>query len=216
MSGADLSFNERATWRGPGVGFWMGAAFCATLASAIAVLMLEGTGQSGTGAALRLTARVSFLFFWPAYVGSALAILFGRAFNSIARRGREFGLAFASAQFVHLALVVWLAWISAPQPLREAVMPFFAIGMVWTYLLALASLDYARNTLRPNFLRVLRLIGLEYIALTFIADFIMLPKHTLQHPVQYLPFSIMIGVGPVLRLAALTRRGFAPRSMPIA
>jgi hypothetical protein len=83
---------------------------------------------------------------------------------------------------------------------------------LWTYLLALSSLDYAR----PNFLRVLRLIGLEYIALTFIADFIVLPTHTLQHPVQYLPFSIMIGVGPVLRLAALMRRAFALRSVPIA
>jgi hypothetical protein len=54
--------------------------------------------------ALELTARWSFLLFWLAYAGNAVAILFGAQLAA----GREFGLAFASAHLVHIGLVVWL------------------------------------------------------------------------------------------------------------
>jgi hypothetical protein len=56
--------------------------------------------------ALRLTARWSFLLFWMAYTGSAMGALFGPAFEVLARRGREFGLAYAAAHLIHLGLVV--------------------------------------------------------------------------------------------------------------
>ena len=79
--------------------------------AAAIVLTVFGLGQRGTSIALRVTARWSFLFFWLAYVGRATPVLFGPRFSRLARHGRDFGLAFASAQLVHVGLVLWLYYL---------------------------------------------------------------------------------------------------------
>jgi hypothetical protein len=184
----------------------MVAAFAAALVVASGVLLLKRAGESGVGVGLRLTARVAYLFFWPAYVGGAAAALFGAPFNIVARRTRELSLAFASALLVHVGLVIWAALISPPQPLADAVMPFFAIGVLWTYLLAGTSIDSVRTRLDPHFLRVFRTIGTEYIALTFFTDFVLLANHSLKYPTLYVPFWAMLGLGPFLRLVHRLKR----------
>jgi hypothetical protein len=199
----------------PRTGLWMGAAFTATLAVALAVVMTEGTGERGVGDGLRLTARVAYLLFWPAYIGGAIATLSGGGFGVLARSAREFGLAFASAMLVHVALVIWLAWISPPEPFLDTVMPFFAIGVIWTCLLAISSIDHVSQKFDPDLLRVFRTIGMEYIALTFFTDFVILPEHPLQHPMLYAPFWAMLGLGPLLRLAATLRRGYGRNPAPL-
>ena len=186
----------------PRTGLWMVTAFAAALVVALGVLMVKGTGESGIGAGLRLTARVAYLFFWPAYIGNAAATLFGAPFTPVARCTRELSLAFASAILVHVGLVIWLALISPPQPLAEAVMPFFAIGVVWVYLLAGTSTDFVRTTFEAHFLRALRTIGVEYIALTFFTDFVILAKDPFKYPALYIPFWVLLGLGPLLRLGA--------------
>jgi hypothetical protein len=191
---------------------WMGSAFGGALALTIGTMLIEGTGLSGTTVGLRLTARFSYAFFWLSYVGGAIAILFGPAFDIVARRARELGLAFASAQLVHVGLVIWLAWISPPQPIRDAVMPFFAIGVVWTYLLAALSIDRARDVFGPQMLRVLRTIGSEYIALTFFTDFVLLPSYPPPHLILYAPFWGMLLVGSLLRLSAAMKEVHGPRA----
>jgi hypothetical protein len=190
----------------PRTGLWMVAAFAAALIVALGVLLVKGTGESGVGVGLRLTARVAYLFFWPAYVGGAAATLFGAPFKAVARRTRELSLAFASALLVHVALVIWAALISPPQPLTNAVMPFFAIGVLWAYLLAGTSVDFVQTKLDSYFLRAFRTIGVEYIALTFFTDFVILANHPLKYPLLYIPFWAMLGLGPLLRLAAAMRQ----------
>jgi hypothetical protein len=164
--------------------------------------LVKGTGESGVGVGLRLTARVAYLFFWPAYVGGAAAALFGPLFNVVAQRTRELGLAFASALLVHVGLVIWAALISPPQPLADKVMPFFAIGVIWVYLLAGTSTHYVQTRLDPSFLRAFRTVGVEYIALTFFTDFVILADHPLKYPALYIPFWAMLVLGPLLRLGA--------------
>jgi hypothetical protein len=193
---------------------WMAAAFCAALGLAIAVLAAMGPHQKAIGMALRLTGRLSFLFFWPAYAGGATAVLFGRRFAILARYGREFGLAFASAQLVHFALVISLIWISH-RPVAEGIMPFFAVGIAWTYVLAFSSAERLQQVFSPNLWRILRNLGVEYIAFVFFADFVIGPIHSgIEHPIAYVPFSLLIILGSFLRMAALVRRsglGPAPR-----
>ena len=184
---------------------WMGSAFGGALATAIAVMLIEGAGISGTTMGLRLTARFSYAFFWPAYVGGAIAILFGPNFGIVARRVREFGLAFASAQLVHIGLVIWIALISPPQSIKSAVMPFFAIAVVWTYLLAALSIEPAGKVFSSSMLRIIRTIGSEYIALTFFTDFVLVPEYPVHYPIVYIPFWGMLLVGPLLRLAAAAK-----------
>ena len=85
---------------------WMAAAFGAALVLTAVTLMLHGTDNKSTRLALELTARFSFVLFWLAYAGGAIATLF--RVDALAGRGREFGLAFAAAHLVHVGLVIWL------------------------------------------------------------------------------------------------------------
>src|SRR6516162_8690367 len=95
------------SWSSPAV--WMGLAFAAVLILTAAVLTVFGAGVRGTMLGLQMTARFSFLLFWPAYAGSALWALFGLTFLPLKRRVREFGLAYASAHLGHVGLVAWLS-----------------------------------------------------------------------------------------------------------
>ena len=109
----------------PVAAVWMGSAFCAALGLAALALAALGPGEHGTVVALKVTARFSFLLFWLAYAAGAMTTLFGSAFEPLKRRGREFGLAFASAHLVHLGLVAWITYIGAA-PARGVISLFWS------------------------------------------------------------------------------------------
>jgi hypothetical protein len=111
-------------------------AFLVSLVLAAFVFVIYGVGESGTAIALGATARWSFLLFWPAYAGGAIASLWPRL-NWLARYGRELGLAYASAQLIHVGLVLWIMHVATAP---GGAMVFFWIGIFWTYVLALFSL----------------------------------------------------------------------------
>lgn len=165
------------------------------------VLIVFGVGDRGTVLALRVTARWSFALFWLAYTGTSMAKLFGPRLEQLGRSGRELGLAFASAQFVHLALLVWLYRI-AIEPIGA--MTFFWLGMGCLYGLALFSLPRLRNALHPQIWRISRTIAIEYIALVFAYDFVLGPLHAGigQYPWSYVPFAMMLAGGVCLRALA--------------
>ncbi len=190
---------------------WIGSALCAALGLTGLVLAALGSGEPGTDVALQVTARLSFLLFWPAYAGSALAALFGPAFQPLKQRGREFGLAFASAQLVHIGLVAWLIHIGAAPGLSTFI--FFGAAVLWTYLLALFSIGTLNQTLGPKGWWLLRTVGLNYIAYAFAVDFLRFPLlGGIKHVAGYLPFAVLSVVGPTLRLVAfLHRAGYLKR-----
>jgi hypothetical protein len=203
----------RRAARDSGAGLWMAAAFCVALVLAIIALAVFGTGTRGMHAALRITGRWSLLLFWPAYAGSAMATLFGPRFVILARRGREFGLAYAAAQLVHLSLVASVV-AHSNEPFPQSIMPFFAIGVLWTYLLALSSLKSFSSVLPPAGWRIVRAVGLEYLALVFLTDLVIaaVSAHTELSP-GYLPFSILLVAGALLRIA-VTAQGVMRRPIP--
>jgi hypothetical protein len=185
----------------------MWAAFLVAFGLAAIVLVIFGVGERGTAIALRATARWSFLLFWPAYAGSAIAWLWPRL-RGLARRGRELGLAYASAQLIHVGLVLWIIHVATGP---SGAMVFFWVGIFCTYLLALFSLPRLRNSLEPRLWRILRTIALEYIAIAFTADFITLHAHELgKHPLSYLPFALMLVSGAGLRFVAFWDRRLRP------
>jgi hypothetical protein len=191
---------------------WMSVAFGVALALAVAVLALLGTGEKSIRVALRLTARWSFLLFLLAYSGRAMAKLFGPALAPLARRGREFGLAFASAHLIHIGLVIWLYQILARPPLSGSLFVFFAVGIFWTYLLAALSFGNLSRALGPTGWRLVRIAGLNYILLAFARDFVSAVVHPavthqeLAHFVAYVPFAAMCVAAPLLNLAAAAHR----------
>ena len=194
---------------------WMGSAFCAALGLAAAVLLTLGAGERGTDAGLQLTARLSFLLFWPAYAGRALTTLFGPMFRPLKQRGREFGLAFASAQLVHVGLVAWLCVIGAAPPLATFI--FFGIALLWTYLLALASVGRLQRMLGPRGWWLLRVVGLNYIAFAFAVDFFKKPLLAdTKQIIGYLPFAVLAVAGPLLRVVAFAQHMRTERRVPPA
>jgi hypothetical protein len=186
----------------------MGAAFGTALGMAAVTLAVSGFGTTGLVRALRLTARFSFLLFWTAYAGGALRTLFGSAFQPIAWRGRDFGLAFASAHLVHIGLVVWLYQVSAQPPLSPPVFWFLTIGAIWIYVLALLSIQPVARALGHLRWRLLRVSGMEYVSLVFLLDFVGHPmRGTLVSFLFYVPFAALSVMGTFLRLAAWASRG---------
>lgn len=185
----------------------MAAAFCASLAVTVAVLGVAGAGERGTSIALQLTGRLSFLLFWPAYAGAAAAVLFAPRFAFLARHGRDFGLAYAAAQLVHIGLVAHIISLSKGPFTAGSLMPFFAVGVVWTYLLAASSVKRVARLFNPSVLQALRNIGLEYLMVVFFVDLMQTPIfENVKHPLEYWPFAILLVAGVVLRVAALAQR----------
>jgi hypothetical protein len=193
--------------------WWLTAAFGAELGLAIATLGFTGSGVTGTRLALVITARFSFLLFWLAYTGSALPALFGPAFLPLKRHTREFGLAFAAAQLVHLGLVAWLCHLGAVP--SAATFVLFGIAVFWLYLIALLSTGFPLQTLHPLARRLIFFVGLNYIAYAFAVDFFASPlQGGAKHILFYLPFAALSIAGPSLRLAAFLLR-FRPKSRKI-
>jgi hypothetical protein len=155
--------------------------------------------------ALRATARWSFLWFILASTGGALKTLFGERFRAMAQHARDFGLAFASAHLAHLGLVAWL-YFSYGGPGADSLI-FFGIGVLFTYLLALLSIQRISARLDPKLWRWVRTIGVEYISLNFLVDFATNPfSGGLPHLAAYLPFTVLAIAGPLLRLAAAVQK----------
>jgi hypothetical protein len=179
----------------------MGAAATAAAALAVGAFVHFGVGKTGTGTALRLTARLAFLLFWPSYVGGALVTLLGPTFRLIKRRARELGLAFAAVLAVHLGLVGWLCWIGSAPPARIFVI--FGVGVLWACLLALFSIERLGRLGGSMGWWILRNIGMNYIAFAFALDFLTpLHKGTAGHLAAYLPFAVLAVLGPPLRVIA--------------
>ena len=183
---------------------WMAASFLVGLVIVLVIRMGWGPGER-VDTALRATARWSFLLFWLASAGGALATLFGSRFQALAHRARDFGLAFASAHLAHLGVVAWL-YVSGNPPTRSTLI-FFGIAAIWTYVLAILSIKRLSVRLNPRVWRTVRTLGVEYIGLAFLTDFAKLPfPGGALGVANYLPFLALAIAGPILRLAALVKR----------
>jgi hypothetical protein len=164
-----------------------------------------GTSSEKLPLALRATARWSFLWFMLASTGAALHRLFGARFATLAGRGRDFGLAFASAHLAHVGLVAWL-YIAYTGPGIGSLV-FFGVALFFTYLLALLSIPRLHAALDPRVWWAVRTVGIEYINYAFFTDFATNPfKGGALHAVAYLPFLALTIAGPLLRIAAAVQK----------
>lgn len=195
-----------------GLAFWLGIGVSAALAVDIALLGVLGVSQTSIALAANWAARVAFLFFWLTYAGGAIPILFGLTIgSSLTRHGREFGLAFAGALFVHLSGVAWLFLVSPQQPISNAGIVHFGIGALCAFALAIFSIKRLHALLSPWLWWLLSSIGLEYIAYLFFLDFIRGPLSRGDiDTIGYLPFAILIVTAPILRWAAKAWRWLRP------
>jgi hypothetical protein len=191
---------------------WMAGSLVMALAIVLIVRALAPPGAR-IGVALQATARWSFILFWCAYAGNALAVVFGPRFQAVAHRCRDFALSYASAHLAHLGMVAWLLLTYENQFARSALI-FFGIAVFWTYLLALLSIKSLAAKIEPRLLRALRTVGVEYIALVFLVDFAKNPfQGGIVNFVIYLPFISLAIAGPLLRVAAAVKRTSHARTL---
>ena len=191
--------------RSPTTRDWMILATTVSLGMVLLIAVVAPRGDR-VALALRATARWSFLWFWLASTGGALVTLWGSRLQALAQRARDFGLAFASAHSVHIALAIFLLYfLAAPFPRSKLI--FFGVGAFWVYLLALLSFKRVAALVESRVARLLRSIGVEYIAVVFIADFYQGPlQGGALNEIVYLPLLLMAVAGPLLRLAAVVKR----------
>jgi hypothetical protein len=84
------SATSSGQWRRCSTTLWMAASFLVGAALAAIVFGVVGA-HDRVGAAMRLTARWSFLLFWLAYTGSAMATLWSYAGDWVTRSIRRRG-----------------------------------------------------------------------------------------------------------------------------
>ena len=177
---------------------WLSLSFATALIVAVAILVKDGAAPDGTKAALRASARFSFLLFWGAYAGGLLRKVPLEPAQWLSKRRREFGLSFAAAHSVHLGLILWLFYVSDTAPVPPKTIIVDGIGFGWMYLMAVLSFNFARRWLNPFAWRVVLNVGLEYIAYVFATDFILLHLRDGQDfTLIYWPFILML-VGTAL------------------
>jgi hypothetical protein len=194
--------------RAPQTAAFAGTAFCAAVAVAAAALGVFGTDTTGLDRSLQASALLSFILFWPAYAGSALKTLFGSVFEPVSWRGRDFSLAFASAQLVSVGLFVRLWQVSSQTPLSHLRFVFFAIGLVWTYIIAVISFRGPAHAIGQRCYRLLRGVGMESISLAFLSGFLSHPLHgNIRSVVLYVPLVTVSVTGTLLRFGAWASRG---------
>jgi hypothetical protein len=179
----------------------MAVAFSASAGAALAGIAMST--HKDTTAGLAMSARVAFLFFWPAYVGGALVVLFGGVFSPLKEHMRNFGLAFAAAIFVHLTLVVRLC-VVGPAP-SATTFVIFGTAALFACLLTLLSISRVRMMLPRVYWRPIFFVAMNYIAFAFLLDFAKFPPNELRQGLAYFPFLTLAIIGPALRLAAWVR-----------
>ena len=188
---------------------WTGAAL---LGGLVLVLVAYSTAlpKDQFWVALRWTARWSFVWFFLASWSAALGVLFGARFRPLAVRAREFGLAFASAHLVHVALVAIMLY-GATTPFARQPLILFGIGVGFAYVMALITLSARlRAILGPQAWRAFRIIGIEYINYAYYWDFRGRTFHKgAINLLIYAPFLALTLAGPAVRLAALVHKSRA-------
>ncbi len=180
---------------------WMTFAFFVSAGAAITAVAMSR--HRDITAALAVTARIAFLFFWPAYVGGALVCLFGDVFLPLTAYARNFGLAFAAAIFVHLGFVVRLCVVGSAPPVKTFVI--FGTAALFACLLSLLSINSVRQIFPRLFWRPTFFVAMNYIAFAFLLDFAKFPPDDLRRRLAYFPFLALSVIGPALRLAAWVR-----------
>jgi hypothetical protein len=130
--------------------------------------------------------------------------------SAFGSRGREFGLAYAAAQSIHLGLVI-LFWITFRLPLTGRGLVVFSMGIFWTYLLAFFSFGKLGEFLGSKAWRTLRVAAMNYSLFAFAIDFVPplighVPNRMNFYLIGYLPFAAMSVAAPLLVFAAATLR----------
>lgn len=211
MEGA-LTHGAAPGWAQPGDAALIAAGTAVNLAIAATLFAVAGADSAGTELALRMTARVSFVWFLLAFVAAPLQRLRpSRPGALLLRRRRALGVIFGLSMAIHVGCILRLYALHAPArpPMVTAADLWIGIpGLTLVGLLTLTSLDALKRRLAPAAWRRLHRTGLWVVwAIFFLCLVDSVGRKTTAHP--FLAYYLFIAV---LLLTAGLRLGSAARS----
>lgn len=182
------------------------------LGLAAGLLCLVGTDSDGTELALRTTARVSFFWFMLVFIAAPLQQLRPSRFSAwLLRRRPALGVTFGLSMSIHVAFILRLYVVHAPQrpPMVTEADFFIGIpGLVLVALLTVTSLASLKRWLGPLAWRRLHVIGIWVVwAIFFLCLVDSVGRKTTAYP--FLAYHLFIGLLLIalgLRLWAARRR----------
>ncbi len=175
------------------------------------VLVAGDGGREATRLALRLTARLSFVYFMVAFVASPLARLRPGTFSRwLVRRRRAFGVAFGASMTIHVGCILRLYTLYAPdRPPMVTDADFFVgvPGLVLVALMTITSLIAVRRRIPPRAWKRLHTVGLYAVwSIFFLCLIDSVSRKETDHPVvAYYAFIAVLVAAMTLRLTALRR-----------
>ena len=184
--------------------------FNASLAGAL--LWVAGADIPGTELALRMTARVSFVWFMLAFIATPLDELRpSRVSAWLKSRRRALGVIFGLSMAIHVCFILRLFALHAPERPPMVTDADFLIGipgLVLVALLTITSLEALKQRLGPVVWRRLHATGIWVVwAIFFLCLVDSVGRKATAHPM--LAYHLFIGVLLValaMRVAAARRR----------
>ena len=179
------------------------------VAASAATLGIQGTGEEGIRAVIRLTARTSFVLFNAAFAASALARRWpNRATRWLFANRRQVGVSFAASHFVHLLAILALTRFTVV--FGDATVLIAVLGYVAIAAMTATSFDRTAAWLGPRGSRRLHLTAGWFIWLVFLASY--LPR-TILESTAYAPFVVVLLAVLALRLRPAPARSYARRAV---
>ena len=178
-------------------------------AIALAAAASGGGDTDGVRAAIRATARTSFVLFCLAYSAAALARFWPNRTTAWVRRNRRYlGISFAASHGIHALAILSLALV-APMEFRQEVRLSMLIpgGIGYLFIIAMTATSFDRTAaaIGPRAWRWLHGFGAFYLWVGFLNGF---GSRAMAHPSYWGFVAILLAV-MALRLAAMRRRKVA-------
>lgn len=173
---------------------------------ALVMISIAGADRDGTELALRMTARVSFVWFMAAFLASPLRRLWpSRVTARLLQWRRALGITFGLSMAIHVAFILRLYALHAPERPPMVTEADFLVGipgLVLVGLLTLTSSDAIKRRLGATRWRQLHRTGIWVVwAIFFLCLIDSVGRKTTEHPVlAYYSFIAVLLVSAALRL----------------
>ena len=181
-----------------------------TINVALAALLLvaAGAGSQGTELALRMTARISLVYFLLAFLASPVARLGVRRIGAwLDARRRAFGVVFGLSMSLHVGFILRLYALHAPERPPMVTDTDFSIGIPGLVLVALMTLTSAvglRRRIGELWWKRLHTTGLYFVWTVFVLCLVdSVSRKSSAHPVlAYHVFIAALLLAMTVRIAA--------------
>lgn len=190
---------------------FVAAASLVNAAIALLVLSVRGTGPDGVELALRVTARVSFVYFLLAFLATPLERLApGRLSTWLVRHRRVLGVTFGVSMSMHVALILRMFYLFAPERPPMVTWADFAIGipgLLFVAAMTATSFDWLKRVTGPRRWKRLHAAGLLVVwSIFFLCLVDSVGRKQTLHPVaEYYVFIAVLVLAMSLRIAARMR-----------